>query len=227
MSSREQPNKEKGELVSIHHTNGANERSKALTPDVYGFESVSDPRINPQILSLDSMLHLQRCLGNRVTTQIIPLSRHRSQVIHRAKEGLADLFGADEWVPTGGAPTAADFERLLNANSIDLNALLQTIPTGTPNTFQFEPRSQRGFKFEWPGWHIHGHEPDAGAQAGHVGGAGWIVRIQNTTTKEYLLSDTLISNFQPGHANYKPPTNWAKATTDTTRGRSHIPLTNV
>ncbi len=69
--------------------------------------------------------------------------------------------------------------------------LLIRIPFGTPDTFEFEPRSQRGFKFDWTdasntAWHVHAHEPDQGAQAGHAGGLTWVVRIRKN--QDWLLS---------------------------------------
>ncbi|WP_273048951.1 hypothetical protein [Pseudoalteromonas sp.] len=138
-------------------------------------------------------------------------------------EGLAGLFGLDQWVPTG-APilTRADFQNLLHGGRIDADQLMGVIPAGLQNTFDIGPRTQRGFKFEWGDWHVHGHEADAGAQAGHVGGAGWVVRIRNGN--QWLLSEPLVSVHPDDHLKYFEPRNWASANGQFAREHSHIPL---
>lgn len=100
--------------------------------------------------------------------------------------GLADLFGRGEWQPTGmirdTAHTKSQFQALLRAGhmvaGVNYVELMSAIPYGLVDQFEIERRSQRGFKFEWEdaqgvAWHVHGHEPDAGALAGHAGGQGW------------------------------------------------------
>ncbi|MCG7534150.1 hypothetical protein [Pseudoalteromonas sp. OOF1S-7] len=139
------------------------------------------------------------------------------------QEGLAGLFGLELWVPTGAPnPTRADFQNLLNGGTINADQLMAVIPAGLENTFEIGPRTQRGFKFEWGNWHVHGHEADAGAHAGHVGGAGWIVRIRDGN--QWLLSQPLISDHPVGHVNYFAPTSWAAANGQFARAHSHIPL---
>ncbi len=138
-------------------------------------------------------------------------------------EGLADLFGLDQWVPAGiVAPTRNDFNNLLNAGRINANQLMALIPAGLDNTFEIGPRSQRGFKFVWGNWHVHGHEPDAGAQVGHIGGAGWVVRIREGN--QWLLSQPMIGVFPMGHPDYVAPRNWAAANGQFAQAHSHIPL---
>ncbi|MGB0944642.1 MAG: hypothetical protein ACPGUE_19705 [Marinomonas sp.] len=167
---------------------------------------------------------IERLNKQRYRTPTDPLSKDKvnSKESPIQRLGLTDLFGLDQWVPTGGAPTRQDFKNLINAGRINADQLMSIIPAGLKNTFEIEPRSQRGFKFEWGNWHVHGHEPDVGAQAGHVGGAGWVVRIKDGN--DWLLSQTLVSNFPVNHANYTAPRDWARANNATVRASSHIPL---
>lgn len=155
--------------------------------------------------------------------------------------GLASLFGLDLWVPLGvprsTIATKSNFQTVVNLASGRCAAgpsavnLMALIPHGTRNTFEIEPRSQRGFKFEWQDvngvqWHVHGHEPDAGAQLGHVGAGGWIVRINYRPANRafWLLSRPLISNFPASHPNYAPPANWSNSNSQVVMANSHIPL---
>jgi len=155
--------------------------------------------------------------------------------------GLSDLFGAGEWVPAGMVKntknTKNDFYNLVHniAHPGRINGggtcsnILQLIPVGTANTFEFESRSQRGFKFIWLDidgvrWQVHGHEPDAGALSGHVGAMAWSVRIQSG--KDYLMSEEWVSDFPPGHRNYIASTYWKRATNDWIRRKSHVVLIN-
>lgn len=146
----------------------------------------------------------------------------------RQHTGLPTLFGLDQWIPTGTPdPSRADFEALLQDGRIEANALMAVVPAGLDNLFEIEPRTQRGFKFEWKDtlgqrWHVHGHEPDTGAASGHVGAGQWVVRIQNGP--EWLMSTPITSNFPPGHKNYQPPKVWSKARGEEAIARSHIPL---
>lgn len=138
--------------------------------------------------------------------------------------GLADLFGRNDWVPTGGVPaTAANFENLRHApnGTIWWSELRQLIPAGTPNTYEFGPRALRGFKFEWvePGntrYHVHGHEPDLGAPVGGAGGAGWVVRIRRNNV--WLLAQP----WAPAHPAGQPPMDWSAA--NGAAALAHIPF---
>lgn len=138
-------------------------------------------------------------------------------------EGLAELFGRSAWRGTAAAgsnPTKADFAGLRHAGRIKDDELLALIPSDAENQFAFEPRSQRGFKFEWNNWHVHGHEPDAGAAAGHVGAAGWVVRIQDRTDGTWLLAN----QWAPGGPNPAAPTDWSRSRSHQVAALSHIPL---
>lgn len=141
--------------------------------------------------------------------------------------GLPSLFGLDRWKPSGSPnPTRENFEALRDAHGrISTNRLMKLIPGGTPNSWTIESRTQRGFKYVWQdvngAWHVHGHEPDTGAQAGHVGGNRWIVRISRNG--EWLLPKPLKSNFPVGHNNYQPPTNWSNSRARNVAALSHIP----
>ena len=154
--------------------------------------------------------------------------------------GLKDLFGAGEWLGTYNGPllgTAAwqlAFQGLIQNGQIDgggnCQNLLNHIPVNIHNTFEFEPRSQRGFKFNWNDanlnhWQVHGHEADAGAQLGHVGAAGWTVRIQVRIVNQnlFLMSEEWVA---PPHVNL-PSTHWKQANSNWTIQHSHIPLINV
>jgi hypothetical protein len=147
--------------------------------------------------------------------------------------GLAELFGQDEWnaggtrAPAGAVAatlaTRTAFANLRAAGQIDAAALVGEVPVGCANTFEIEPRSQRGFKYQWndtngTAWTVWGHEADAGAALGHVGGAGWTVRIRNGN--HFLMAATI--NPPVG-----VPYDWATATTPIRIAASHIPLTNV
>jgi hypothetical protein len=141
-------------------------------------------------------------------------------------EGLADMFGADQWAGTGGVRnhTRNEFENLRVGNRISWVGLAGLIPATCANSFAFEPRSQRGFKFEWTDpdggiWHVHGHEPDAGAAAGHVGGAGWVVRIKNG--QDWLLSQTY-TMVVPGSPNRN--VDWSRSRGGAVAALSHIPF---
>jgi hypothetical protein len=152
--------------------------------------------------------------------------------------GLTALFGDDLWVPTGvNMLTVAcrnAFLGLIAGGQINSNGtcanILALIPANTPNTFEFEPRCQRGFKFVWNDlnnilWQVHGHEADAGAAFGHVGGAGWTCRIRSG--QDYLMSVPWTSPFPTSHANYLAPTSWKSGNSNWVIQHSHIPLTNV
>jgi hypothetical protein len=94
------------------------------------------------------------------------------------------------------------------------------------NKFDIEARTQRGFKFEWNDtagvlWHMHGHEPDAGAKAGHIGAKGWTCRV--SYDKYWLVPVVISSAFPPGHANFQPPTMWTANKKKV--GDTHVPLT--
>jgi hypothetical protein len=148
----------------------------------------------------------------------IPLAA--SIPVQRAAIGLADLFGKDQWVPTGGAnPTRPHFEALRNGGQINADALLAVIPTGLSNTFEIESRTQRGFKFAWNSgeqdWLVWGHEADAGAAAGHAGAAGWTVRIREGN--RFLMA-------QQVNPDVGVPYNWAVANTAAKVQASHIAL---
>ncbi|MBZ4420137.1 polymorphic toxin type 30 domain-containing protein [Myxococcus sp. RHSTA-1-4] len=142
-----------------------------------------------------------------------PRTRGGTAAVAQPFIGLADLFGGNDWVPTGGVPaTAANFENLRHApnGTIWWSELRQLIPAGTPNTYEFGPRAPRGFKFEWvePGptrYHVHGHEPDAGAPIGGAGGAGWVVRIRRNNV--WLLA----APWAPAHPAGMAPTDWSAA----------------
>ena len=149
--------------------------------------------------------------------------------------GLADLFGVSEWQATGGANTTANtkvvFEGMLQGGVLhagqDYIRLLSSIPANAHNTFEFESRSQRGFKFEWTDsdgkpWHVHGHEPDSGAAQGHIGGQSWVIRVR--CDGAWLLASQWISNFPQEHRNYSPPTLWSKSKAANVMRLSHIPL---
>ena len=129
----------------------------------------------------------------------------------------------DRWIPTGGNPTRTDFENLLNGGAINANSLMKVIPAGLKNKFVPESRTTWGFKFEWGNWHVHGHEPDRGAVAGHAGGAGWVVRIRQNN--DWLLANMQVSNFPLGHANYFAPRYWSRGRSAFVMRHSHIPLT--
>nr|WP_147395290.1 polymorphic toxin type 30 domain-containing protein [Azospirillum cavernae] len=141
---------------------------------------------------------------------------------------MADMFGLNDWLPTGGARdhTRAEFEALRGAGGrIDWAQLSALIPANCTNLFQFEPRTQRGFKFEWSdptagNWHVHGHEPDAGAAAGHAGAAGWVVRISHNG--DWLLSTTY-DMVVPGTGTV--PTDWSRSRSANVARLSHIPFT--
>ncbi|MFC7422139.1 hypothetical protein ACFQNF_19970 [Iodobacter arcticus] len=159
-------------------------------------------------------------------------------------EGLADLFGTDQWTPTGAVKTTAqtqyDFELLVQAHVNPLTPgvidgggtcanILAAIPAGQQNTFEFEPRSQYGFKFRWTDangvqWQVHGHEPDAGAVVGHVGAGAWTMRVQ--CGNAFMMSRQLVSDFPAIHANYTPPTFWSRCNTPLKVGLSHIVINN-
>lgn len=147
--------------------------------------------------------------------------------------GLADLFGVDDWeaggnrAPAGAATTtvatSANFENLRVAAQIDAAQLVALVPVGCANVFEFESRTQRGFKYQWNdtngvAWTVWGHEPDAGAGAGYAGGAGWTVRIRRAN--HYLMDQTI-----------NPPVgvayDWAVPNTPAKVQHSHIALTNV
>lgn len=144
--------------------------------------------------------------------------------------GLYFLFGHDRWVPSGtNTDTLAfknRFETLVAGGSINGDDLLKQIPAGLRNKFDIEARTQRGFKFEWKDtsnedWHIHGHEADAGAKSGHIGGKGWTCRI--SYGKYWLVPVMIISAFPSTHPNYQPPTMWT--VNKKKMGDTHVPLT--
>lgn len=144
--------------------------------------------------------------------------------------GLYFLFGHDRWVPSGtNTDTLAfkvRFETLVAGGSINGDELLKQIPAGLRNKFDIEARTQRGFKFEWKdtaneAWHIHGHEADAGAKSGHIGGKGWTCRI--SYGRYWLVPVMIVSKFPPTHTNYQPPTMWTK--NKNMMGDTHVPLT--
>ena len=146
--------------------------------------------------------------------------------------GLTFLFGHDRWVPSGtNTDTPAfkiRFETLVAGGSIDGDALMKQIPSGLANKFEIEARTQRGFKFEWNDtagvpWHVHGHEPDAGAKAGHIGAARWICRI-SYNNKFWLVPAMIVSNFPDGHANFQPPTMWTPSKNKNKARDTHVPL---
>lgn len=153
-------------------------------------------------------------------------------------EGLADLFGMDLWQPTGLDRSTSDlkyrFQCLVVGGQIDghgnCNNILGLIPRDVLNTFEIEPRSQRGFKFVWKDtngvlWEVHGHEQDAGAAAHYVGAVGWTCRIK--CGDYYLMSEEWRSDFPETHANYLPPTAWKKGRGNWIIAHSHIPIINV
>jgi hypothetical protein len=154
------------------------------------------------------------------------LLARRSGLLQRNREGLADLFGQGEWsgtAPAGSNPTRQQFEALRQGPTgrIADAALLALVPQNVANSFEFEPRTQRGFKFVWGNWHVHGHEPDAGAAAGHAGAAGWVVRVQDRASREWLLA----APWQPQVPGQQPaPVDWSASRSGQVARLSHIPL---
>jgi hypothetical protein len=164
--------------------------------------------------------------------QISMPGKTRSTTVQRSI-GLAELFGHDEWEAGGGrAPTGAiqntvattaAFAGLRAGGSIDAALLVAQVPAGCQNDFEIESRTQRGFKYSWNdtngvAWLVWGHEPDAGAALGHVGGNQWSVRIRRGN--QFLMSATI-----------NPPVgvayDWAQANTPPRVQASHIRLTNI
>ncbi|WP_437806037.1 hypothetical protein [Sorangium sp. So ce1078] len=153
-------------------------------------------------------------------------------------EGLYALFGLDEWGPGGTrAPrgavrstqdTSTAFEGLRVNGQIDAAQLVAEVPTGTNNVFEIEARTQRGFKYQWTDldgveWTVWGHEPDAGAAAGHVGAQDWTVRIQQkvpTKQPKFLMNETI----RPPQGK---PCDWNNPRRSAQVVASHIPLTTV
>jgi len=145
------------------------------------------------------------------------------RLIH--EEGLAELFGVNSWRGTAALrsnPAAAQFAALRNNGRINVNQLLALVPGDIPNAFAVEGRSQRGFKFEWGNWHVHGHEPDAGAAPGHAGAGGWVVRIQDRGAGTWLLATAWVPQGPP--AQRPPPTDWSNSRSNQVARLSHIPL---
>ncbi len=96
------------------------------------------------------------------------------------------------------------FENLLEGvGYIQLSYLEFLIPKGTLNswTSKSTDRIQRGFKYKFGKYQIHGHERDSAAPIGSVAKSNWIVRIKHKS--RYLLSDTVT----PPTGG---PTNWSK-----------------
>jgi hypothetical protein len=161
-------------------------------------------------------------------------TRPGSRGVRQRLIGLAALFGGDEWdaggtrAPTGAVQTTAAtslaFENLRNNGQIDAAALVALIPAACHNTFEVEARTQRGFKYDWldgngVAWRVWGHEPDAGAPAGHAGAAGWTVRIRRNGNR-FLMSQQVV----PPQGNAY---DWHQAGNPAQVQASHITLINV
>jgi hypothetical protein len=156
-----------------------------------------------------------------------PLSRRQRGVVQKSDlSALTEQREADRTLfePSNHKnPTETDFEHIRDDSGISVSDLMDLIPQEVEDTYVGLLRTVRGFKFEWQddagtSWEVWGHEPDAGAAAGHAGAAGWTVRIRHGT--RYLMSEYV-----------DPPVgeayNWGPASTPARVRMSHITLTGV